>query len=304
MTETNDATGSTDPVRPLIPVAIERDAVAFHEPVPSPTSRSLAVRLGIVAGSALLVVVGVAAVMGASPSPTTGAGPLATTTPDASTAPGAGGAPGTGRGPWAGAMGGPMGGFGSRGGPGFGFGGIGLGGITISTIDGSNVSLKTDDGWTRTITVTTDTKITKGGATIAAGDLAVGDHVRIGETRAADGTYTVTAIGVVLPTVAGQVTAIDGDTLTITLPGGTTAKVHVAPGTTYQVDGSAGALSDIKVGGFIVAQGTQRSDGSLDAATVHSGFGGKGGLGRPGFPNGPHDQDGPKVSPAPSSNAG
>lgn len=304
MTETNDTTGSSDQVRPLIPVAIEGDAVAFHEPVPSPTSRSLAVRLGIVAGSALLVAVGVAAVMGASPSRTTGAGPLATTTPDASTAPGAGGASGTGRGPWAGAMGGPMAGFGSRGGPGFGLGGIGLGGITISAIDGSNVSLKTDDGWTRMIAVTADTKLTKGGATIAAGDLAVGDHVLIAETRAADGTYAVTAIGVVLPTVAGQVTAIDGDTLTITLPGGTTAKVHVAAGTTYQVDGSAGALPDIKVGGFIVAQGTQRSDGSLDATTVHSGFGGKGALGRPGFPNGPHDHVGPKVSPAPSSNAG
>ena len=45
----------------------------------------------------------------------------------------------------------------------------------------------------------TDTKITKGGATITVGDLAVGDHVRIAQTRASDGTYTVTAIIVVLP---------------------------------------------------------------------------------------------------------
>ena len=304
MTETNDTTGSTDPVRPLIPVTIEGDGVAFREPVPSPTSRSLAVRLGIVAGSALLVVVGVAAVMGASPSPTTGAAPLSTPAPGTTAVPGATGAPGKDHGPFAGSMGGPMGGFGLPGGADFGFGGFGLGGITITSIDGSTVSLKTDDGWTRTIALAADTKITKGGATIAATDLAAGDHVRIAETRATDGTYTVTAITVVLPTVAGQVSAIDGDTLTITLPGGTTAKVHVGSATTYQVDGAAGALSDVKVGGFIVAQGTQRSDGSLDATTVHSGFGGKGGFGRPGFPNGHHDQDGANASPAPSTSAG
>ena len=47
------------------------------------------------------------------------------------------------------------------------------------------------------------------------------------QDRASDGTYTVTAIIVVLPSVAGQVSAIDGDTITITQPGGTEATIHV-----------------------------------------------------------------------------
>ena len=120
------------------------------------------------------------------------------------------------------------------------FGRIGFNDITISAISGSDLSLKTDDGWTRTITVTSTTKITKGGATIAVGDLAVGDQIRFAEEKAADGSYTITAIEVVLPTIAGQVTGINGDTLTVTQPGGATATIHVAAGTTYQVDGATG----------------------------------------------------------------
>ena len=63
-----------------------------------------------------------------------------------------------------------------------GFGGgiaRGLGGVTITAIDGSKLSLKTADGWTRTITVTTDTTITKGGQAIKVGDLDVGDKHRL-----------------------------------------------------------------------------------------------------------------------------
>ncbi len=255
--------------------------------------------------------------MAASPAPSANTGADASSSPNATVAPGASAVPdpsapagGRGRGPLP-AFGLPIGpGAGSFGGPGFGFGGFGLGQITITGIDGSNVSLKTDDGWTRTIAVTSDTKITKAGKTITVDDLAVGDHVRIAQDRASDGTYTVTAIIVVLPSVAGQVSAIDGDTITVTQPGGTKTTVHVSGSTTYTVDGKAGKLSDIKVGAFIVAEGTQRSDGSLDAAAVRAGFGGKivpGGpsSGLPGFPGFRHGGGGagPKPSPAPSTSA-
>ena len=163
-----------------------------------------------------------------------------------------------------------------------GFGRFGFRDITITAINGSDLSLRTDDGWTRTITVTSTTTITKGGATITVGDLAVGDQIAFAQDRADDGTYTVTAIKVVLPTTVGEVTAIDGDTITVTQPGGTTATIHVDGDTTYQVNGAAGALSDIKVGSIIAAEGTQRSDGSLDAAAVRAGDRGIRGPGLPG----------------------
>jgi Domain of unknown function (DUF5666) len=282
MTESND---------PRIP-GDETEPVAFHERVTSSDRHSTAMRAGVLAGSALLVVVGIAAAMGASPSPATGADPSATT---ASPAPDASGKPKRDGG-WR-----DLGKFRDLGRFGFGggIGSIGFGEITISAIDGSNVSLETADGWTRTISVTSDTAITKGGQTIAKGDLAVGDQVRFSQIKASDGSYDVKAIVVVLPRVAGRITAIDGNTVTVTQLGGTTATIHVDGDTVYTVNGTSGKLSDLKVDSVIVAEGTQRANGSLDAASVRGGTFDREHL--PGFRGGPK---GPDASPVPSTDAG
>jgi hypothetical protein len=269
----------TDTNQPLEPNEVE-----FHEKVQTPIGRTRAARAGIVAGAAFLFVVGAVAAMGASPAPSTGADPAASAAPGSSAAPDTtkpnGDRHGLGRGDFGG------------------FGRFGFRDITITAINGSDLSLKTDDGWTRTITATSTTTITKGGATITVDDLAVGDQIVFAQDRAADGTYSVTAIHVVLPSIVGQVTAIDGNTITVTQPGGTTATIHVDGSTTYKVNGAAGALSDVKVGSFIAAEGTQRTDGSLDAAAVRTGDRGVKG---PGFPGGRHGTNDPNASPAPSS---
>ena len=300
----NEPTPTFEPLQPLEPT--RPVGVALRERVSTPTGRSIAVRAGILAGSAILVVIGAVAAMGASSAPTTGSDPLAaanaTPAPDSSKAPGPV-QPGARNGPFNGAFpgfglpGGAIGGFGA-------IGGIGFGDITVTSVNGSDVSLKTDDGWTRAIRVGSTTTITKAGATIKVGDLAAGDKIRFSEKRAADGSYSVTAIFVVLPTLAGQVSAINGDTLTVTQPGGTTATIHVSGATNYQVNGAKGALSDVKVGSFIVAEGTQRTDGSLDAAALRVGLAGRGGAGGPsfqfpGFPGG-HRGPNTNASPAPS----
>lgn len=298
MPDPNPTNAPNEAAPVLTPAAPAPEGVAFHEQVRPSRSRSTAARAGVVAGSALLVAVGVIAAMGASPSPSAATDPTSGTGADPSaSAPAASAAPGT-KTPDR-----PRQGFGGM--PGlrdglgmFGFG-FGRSDITITAVDGSSVALKTDDGWARTVTVTDATTITKGGAKIAVGDLAVGDKIRLGQQRAADGTYSVTAIVVVLPTVVGKVTAIDGQTLTVTQPGGTTATIHVDADTTYRVDGSTGALSDLKVGSFIVAEGSQRSDGSLDAAAVQVGEIRIG----PGFPGGHGGGKAPAASPAPSSGA-
>ncbi|TFG68205.1 MAG: hypothetical protein E4H24_04210 [Thermomicrobiales bacterium] len=280
--------------------APETNEVAVHESTPTPSRPSMAMRAGILVGSAMLVAVGAFAAMGASPSPTTGADPTA---PAGTSAPDADGDPGR-LGPWRDGRAGPLGQLGLEGRAFRGGIGVGFREITISAINGSNVSLETADGWSRTISVTSSTEITKGGATITSSDLEVGDQVRFAQERADDGTYSVTRIVVVLPTMVGQISAIDGNTLTITTRGGTTSTVHVDGDTTYQVNGAAGALSDLAVDSFIVAQGTQRADGSLDATDVHSGrFGGRGGPhleGKPGFLDNLPPDDGP----APSNPAG
>ena len=287
------------------------DQIEFHEHIagpdgPEPTgslTRSIPVRIGIVAGSAILFVVGAAAAMGASPAPSSA--PAAT--PDSgTTAPANPVAPFDGIGPRLGILGGPD----MHGGPGFKFGGFGD--ISIAAISGSSLSLKTDDGWTRTIAVGSSTTITKAGQTIALGDLKVGDQIVFGETKASDGSFTIDEIRVVLPVVGGQVTAVGADSITVDQKGGASATIHVSSGTTYDVDGTTTAkLPDITVGSFVVAEGTERSDGSLDASTVHAGTRikiGSGGLG-PMFRDGGWDKDGdhsgatPSASPSTSSSA-
>jgi len=246
----------------------EPDQIEFHERVTASggrsSARSLPVRAGIVAGTAALLVIGAVSAMGASPSSSATGGlatVLAAAVPDTDievVAPFANGLRG----------------------------GLGRGGfhdITISAINGSNLSLETADGWTRTITVSDSTTLTKAGETITLADLAVGDQIGFSQERQTDGSYTITAIKVVLPTIGGEVTAVGDNTITVTRRDGTTGTIHVDGDTTYAVDGTTGkALSDITVGSFVVAEGALRTDGSLDADTVHSGMHGIRGGDHPG----------------------
>ena len=179
-----------------------------------------------------------------------------------------------------------------------------FGPITITAIDGSSVSLKTADGWTRTIAVGDSVKVTRGGAAATPADLKVGDTVRLGQTKANDGTFTVNSIDVILPAVAGEVTAKTSDTITITLRGGTTSTIHVGSGTTYRIAGvDSASLSDVKVGDQIVAQGTERADGSLDALSVSGftpgAFPDGHGRGWPSWPGGPKPNASPGASTTP-----
>jgi len=172
--------------------------------------------------------------------------------------------------------------------------GLKAGGIAITKIDGARLSLVTEDGWTRTIDATGAT-ITCDGATIVVGDLAVGDEIMLRQERQADGTFKVTAIRVILPKVAGTVTAITDSSLTLAARDGTKVTVKVTSSTTYRVAGvKDAALEDVKVEMWIVAGGLRNDDGSFTASAVraapagkHKGWGDwKPNRGRNGGPNG------------------
>jgi hypothetical protein len=257
--------------------------------------------LGLVVLATLLVAGG--AVVFAGRPVSTGAGALAaaaadaSTSPDATAEPGATTAPDTNGHPERGGFRGRFGPGGDLGRGGFpggprghgGFIGEGPRAITIAGITGTSLALETDDGWTRTIE-TTGATITREGTAITLADLKVGDSIRFAETRNADGTYTVTDIAVVQPKVAGVVTEVSGNTITLSHPDGSAFVVHVGVGTTYTIPGKDQAsLSDITAGNLVAAEGTLRDDGSLDATEVYAFTGRPGDRGR----RGPHgDRDG------------
>ena len=226
-------------------------------------------KVAAVAGACLAVIVSAAVAMGASPTPASGAG--ASAAPGASAKPHAEGSARPDRGVFKFKLKGGTLPF-AFGGPALGIG-LGRGGVEITAIDGTSVALKTVDGWTRTIEVTSSTQITKGGDTIALSDLAVGDTIRFRQKRNADGSFSVTRIDVVLPTVAGTVTAKTGSTITLKQRDGTSVTVHVDASTKFHVQGVTGAasLSNVTVGMGLIANGEKNADGSLNADQVLAG---------------------------------
>jgi hypothetical protein len=157
--------------------------------------------------------------------------------------------------------------------PGYGFGRGGFGGgmqhgwISITAIDGTKLALKTDDGWTRTIDAAGAT-ITKDGATASVSDLKVGDRIVFRETRGSDGTYTITAISVIQPVVAGTVSSVSGSTVEVKGVDGSTTKVLLTDSTKYQLGGASATKDVVVAGARIAARGSLGTDGSLTASSV------------------------------------
>ena len=144
-----------------------------------------------------------------------------------------------------------------------------FGGITVTAINGSNLSLKTDDGWTRTIAITSSTKITKGGQTISASDLKVGDSIGLGQTRNDDGSFSIDSITVLVPQVAGTVSDVTSNGFTLKARDGTTWTITVTDSTSYRVGSARGTRSDVKAGVDVIVAGNRgSSDTSLTALTV------------------------------------
>jgi hypothetical protein len=140
--------------------------------------------------------------------------------------------------------------------------------ITITGIAGSTIELKTDDGWTRTISVTTDTKIAKGGVAATLADLKVGDRVALRQKRNADGSYTIVALTVPVPVLAGTVTAVGADSLTLKSRDGSTRTIDLTGTTTFKLGGDDGKKSDVKVGSIVVVTGSEGSGDAFTASTV------------------------------------
>jgi hypothetical protein len=221
-------------------------------------------RIGVVFGALAILLVSAALTIAASPAPAASPSASQQTNPNDGN-----GAPGVGRrGPGFFAAPGFLGWPGFRGERGF--GGFAFGPITITSIDGSKLSLKTVDGWTRTITVTDGTTITRAGQKIGLADLKVGDTIRLQQTRQSDGSFTIDAIEVVLPRVTGTVTTVSGDSFTLKSRDGTTWTIDVNGSTTYTLGSKTGAKGDVKAGAEVFVEGTQASSGNtLTAAAVH-----------------------------------
>jgi hypothetical protein len=231
------------------------------------TSSGQLVRIVVIGGSIALLVASGAATLGATPTPAPAATPGPSASPTGRVLPGWGEHP-EGHRPFRHFLRDRLGARGPH--P-----------ITVTAIDGREVSLGTEDGWTRTVTVGPEVKVLKDRRELGLDGLGVGDHVRLVQTRLAGGTYEVERILIVPERrdpadregARGRVTSKGTDSVTLTRRDGTQTIVHVAPATRYRVRGGPAdaGLADLAIGDRVLAVGTQRADGSLDARVVLAG---------------------------------
>jgi hypothetical protein len=144
-------------------------------------------------------------------------------------------------------------------------------------------------GTTYTVTVTSTTKYTKNGAGTTLGNIAVGDTVMVGG-KVSGTTITATTVsdGVVAPKtgagintastfkgngqpiIGGNVTAINGNSLTVTNTSNVTYTVDVTNATVTK-SGAASNVSSITVGDDVVIQGAVNGSSVTASSVMDSG---------------------------------
>jgi hypothetical protein len=153
----------------------------------------------------------------------------------------------------------------------------GVGG-DVTALTSSAITVLNREGTSTTYAITSTTTVTKDRASSTIAALALGENVHI-SVSSTDAT-TATSIDVVPANIAGKVTAVSGDTISITGPDGTTGTIDVTSSTTYAKSGATASLSDVTVGSFVFAEGTfGATPTTIDATSV--------GIGQPSPGTGP-----------------
>jgi len=159
----------------------------------------------------------------------------------------------------------------------------GYGGL-VTAIDSDSVTVRTPGG-TQTIALNGSTTYYTGKTKATRSAVGKGSVVRI---RLVDpqATKKVAAVVSVVPAhIAGWVTKVSDDTITVTDPSGFTRTIRTTGSTTYLKDGASATRTIVTVGTMDMALGTVDDNGTtLDATQVAVGRPGKGD--RPGPPDG------------------
>lgn len=145
--------------------------------------------------------------------------------------------------------------------------------LTVTSVSGQKMSAKQQSGTSVTnitITTTSSTIYKRAGQTVSASAVTTGTVIHVRGTKNSDGSITAVQIDVVLPHVGGQLTKINGSTLTVQDKSGTHT-IQTSSSTSFVNDSTHQkiALSDLKIGENIHAEGATNSNGSLSAQVVH-----------------------------------
>jgi hypothetical protein len=147
---------------------------------------------------------------------------------------------------------------------------------TVTGISGTSLTVRTLRG---DITVNTDSSTTymKEGKSASFNDIHVNDVIRVRQQHSAGSTppasppttITATAIDIVMPSLFGRVTQVQGPTIFVVTRDGSLAYIYTTSSTTYRMNDGSATLSDAKPGTFVMAEGTRNDLTHLTADVVH-----------------------------------
>jgi hypothetical protein len=147
----------------------------------------------------------------------------------------------------------------------------------VTAISGTDITIQDErnTGGAQVVHTASSTTFMRAGQSSSLSAVTVGEVIAAQGTKNSDGSLQAEAVQIVLPRAGGQITAVDGSTITVQARGGTQT-IHLSASTkiTSVTFGASGptetpaTTSDLKVGVYIQAEGATASDGSLNAETV------------------------------------
>jgi hypothetical protein len=146
---------------------------------------------------------------------------------------------------------------------------------TVTKVSGGDITVQDRGGTSQTIHTSGSTTFTRADQSASLSAVTTGEHIAAVGTKNSDGSLNAEAVRIILPGAGGQITQISGSTITVQTRRGTQT-IHVSSTTKYVSvtrgsngpTESAATLGDLKVGSYIMAEGTKNSDGSLNAEVV------------------------------------
>jgi len=160
----------------------------------------------------------------------------------------------------------------------------------VVKVDGSELVVSEEDGLNVTVNTSSSTSYGEAGQSASSSAVQVGTVVSVTGTLSPDHEQIdATTIEIVLPSVAGRVTAVSGTTITITSFDGTAETLTTDSSTVFRNSSGKTSIASVAKGDLVEASGAPGTGSSFAASTVYigpelpSGTGGPRGLGRGGF---------------------
>lgn len=137
----------------------------------------------------------------------------------------------------------------------------------VTAASPTSITITERSGTSATFTIDSTTKVTEGSAVATAAALATGERVVI--TPSTTTASLAASIAIRLSRVEGKVSAVNGNTISVTVEDGLSQSVVVSSTTAFTKGGASATLADVVVGSKIEASGVVNTGANaLEALSV------------------------------------